>query len=123
MCSCEISKAIHSANILTASLYSQIKLYEFCKEIIFDVTFNLLFGTLENQQERDLETAKFYEQFAIYFKRSALLLDRIPIHFLPEVKRAREKLFELFKGLDWSKRISVSHMISDVVNANPKVGG
>uniref|UniRef100_H2Y5Q0 Uncharacterized protein n=1 Tax=Ciona savignyi TaxID=51511 RepID=H2Y5Q0_CIOSA len=99
-----------------------IKLHDFCKRVIFDITFNLLFGSLPDYDESCKETSRMYDVFKLYFKRSALLVDRIPIHLLPETKKARTEFLKLMEGIEWSKRENVSRLIQDIVDVNPKLG-
>uniref|UniRef100_H2Y5Q2 Uncharacterized protein n=1 Tax=Ciona savignyi TaxID=51511 RepID=H2Y5Q2_CIOSA len=98
-----------------------IKLHDFCKRVIFDITFNLLFGSLPDYDESCKETSRMYDVFKLYFKRSALLVDRIPIHLLPETKKARTEFLKLMEGIEWSKRENVSRLIQDIVDVNPKL--
>uniref|UniRef100_H2Y5P8 Uncharacterized protein n=1 Tax=Ciona savignyi TaxID=51511 RepID=H2Y5P8_CIOSA len=104
-----------------SSRWNGIKLHDFCKRVIFDITFNLLFGSLPDYDESCKETSRMYDVFKLYFKRSALLVDRIPIHLLPETKKARTEFLKLMEGIEWSKRENVSRLIQDIVDVNPKL--
>lgn len=97
-------------------------MYDACKRIVFDITFNLFFGSLPDPTKRAEETARFYEVFKVYFSGSSLLVDRIPIHVLPATKKALNQMLEMISEINWSERSNVSQLIADIVNVNPRNG-
>nr|CAB3235928.1 cholesterol 7-alpha-monooxygenase-like [Phallusia mammillata] len=99
----------------------KVHLYDMCKRIIFDITFNLFFGSLPDPVKRAEETARFYDVFKIYFAGSPLMVDRIPVHLLPATKRALAKILEMIGEINWSERNNVSQLITDIVDSNPHI--
>nr|XP_009860779.2 cholesterol 7-alpha-monooxygenase-like [Ciona intestinalis] len=120
-CKPVVVNALHRTLGHTMNHHKPIKLHEFSKKLIFDITFNLLFGSLPDYERASEETERTYDVFKTYFKGSALLVDRIPIHLLPETKKARGIFLKMMEELDWSKRENVSKLIDDIVKVNPKL--
>uniref|UniRef100_H2XZI0 Cytochrome P450 n=1 Tax=Ciona intestinalis TaxID=7719 RepID=H2XZI0_CIOIN len=90
----------------------QIGLYELCKKLVSDMTLNLFFGSIASDEKCNEETKQICEEFFVYFKSSALLVDRIPIHLLPATKKSRGRLFELLSRFDFENRDNVSELIN-----------
>ncbi|XP_078485364.1 cytochrome P450 7A1-like [Ciona intestinalis] len=93
---------------------TKIGLYELCKKLVSDMTLNLFFGSLASDEQCNEETKKICEEFFVYFKTSALLVDRVPIHLLPGTKKSRGRLFELLSRFDFENRDNVSELIKQV---------
>nr|XP_018672581.1 cholesterol 7-alpha-monooxygenase-like [Ciona intestinalis]XP_026695812.1 cholesterol 7-alpha-monooxygenase-like [Ciona intestinalis]XP_026695813.1 cholesterol 7-alpha-monooxygenase-like [Ciona intestinalis] len=93
---------------------TKIGLYELCKKLVSDMTLNLFFGSIASDEKCNEETKQICEEFFVYFKSSALLVDRIPIHLLPATKKSRGRLFELLSRFDFENRDNVSELIKKV---------
>ncbi|XP_076812168.1 cytochrome P450 7A1-like isoform X2 [Clavelina lepadiformis] len=91
-------------------------LYKLCQRFVFDLTFNMLFGSNPDEEN---ETQTIFDEFSVFNNNSALLLDRIPIHLLPATKRSRDRILDLLGKLDWSRRYDVSRMVSEMNKCAP----
>ena len=79
-------------------------------------------GSLPNEEENLKEAKKLYAMFSKFNKNSALLLDRIPIHFLPATKNARSKIIEFLRGMSLENREHVPDMTLEMLNSDTNKG-
>ncbi|TRY66309.1 hypothetical protein DNTS_024308 [Danionella cerebrum] len=74
-----------------SGLWEKAELYEFCKSVMFQSTFNTLYGHLSYLHLDELR--EDFEKFDNFFP---LLMARVPICFLGNTKAIREKLQRFF---------------------------
>jgi len=96
--------------------FVQVQLYELCREVIFEVTFTLFYGSHSNAVENKKEKRAIFAEFSRYFKNITLVAQRIPIQLFPEAKFSRDKLLDILSKTDWSRRTGVSAFIKDLVD-------
>jgi len=96
----------------------QVELHQLCKDIIFYNTYNVLLGSLADEEENFKDAKALHNAFVTFNDGTVLLVDRIPIRFLQKTKKARDEIIRILKNTDFNKRENVSDIITQVMNAD-----
>jgi len=103
-------------------LLLQMLLYEFCKRVIFDISYDLLLGLHCNPDVHNAERENFYTTFKKYLKHSYLVVERVPMFFFPETKRSLQQMIKMLSGIEWKNRLNVSKLVDEINNSQTSVG-
>ena len=95
-----------------------MKLNELSKDLIYHITYNIMLGSLPNEEEHLKEAKTLSQHFKKFNEKAVLLQDRVPIHTLPGTKKARVDILESLRSMNMEERENVSDMIRSVLETD-----